>query len=174
MQLICHALTGALRMECLSTLCSGREANAKSVMSLGIGHGLKSNRNKIAETAEKQCHVILVGWFHWLLSRHLQGWSTVMWVSYIKHHLQKNPRLILKTWIRHSERSSIWKKPYYENSWNGFMHQSQTLGATLRAVCLWDAWRTARIPYRERKKWYQKHYKIHATWLTSGYIETLR
>lgn len=61
MQLMCHAFTGALRIECLNTLCSGREDNAISVMSLGIEHGLKSNRKKIAETAEKQCRVILVG-----------------------------------------------------------------------------------------------------------------
>lgn len=61
MLLIYPAFTGALRKECLSTLCSGREDNAKSVVSLGIGYGLTSNRGKIAETAEKLCQVILTG-----------------------------------------------------------------------------------------------------------------
>lgn len=48
-------------MERLSTLCSGGENNAKSVMNLGIDYGLTSSRRKIAETAEKLCHVILMG-----------------------------------------------------------------------------------------------------------------
>lgn len=61
MLLICPAVTGASRMEFLSALCGGREDNAKSVMSLGTNYGLTSNRRKAAETAEKLCHVILMG-----------------------------------------------------------------------------------------------------------------
>lgn len=48
-------------MEHLCALCSGREDNAKSVMSLGTSYGLTSYKWKTAETAEKLWHVILMG-----------------------------------------------------------------------------------------------------------------
>lgn len=46
-------------MECLSTLC--RENNEKGVTRLAIGYGVTRIRRKIAVTAEKLCHVILMG-----------------------------------------------------------------------------------------------------------------
>lgn len=110
-------------------------------MSLGIGNGLTSNRRKIAETAEKLCHIILTGWFHWQPCLYTS--PRTFRESEVKHSymdilhessLQKTPKLILKTRIRYFERSSIWKK-YYENSWNGFMHQSDSQGHSGLCAC---------------------------------------